>query len=179
MRGRVPQFEAREQVVDRLRESDLVWTIVRPSGFFNDLTEILEMAAKGTVWLIGDGNAPLNPIHGADLAEFIVERLVDPSAAWREFPVGGPDLLSQTEIAELAFAALGTEARIHPSPRWLMPAIAKCVMPFNGNLGSFLAMLGALGTSQNVSAPQRGSRRLGDFFERCVESGSIELRVKH
>ena len=34
MRDRVPQIEAREQVVEALEASGVPWTIIRPSGFF-------------------------------------------------------------------------------------------------------------------------------------------------
>ena len=177
-RARVPQLEAREQVVEALREGDMPWTIIRPSGFFNDMIEFLDMAEKGTAWLIGKGDSGLNPIHGADLAEYIVDRLEDDSAAGQEFPVGGPETLSQREVAFLAFSALGTPPRIRTTPSWLVPLAAKMVIPFNVNLGSFLAMLGALNDMADTHAPVTGVHRLGDFFQETVAKGQAELRVK-
>jgi uncharacterized protein YbjT (DUF2867 family) len=177
-RNRVPQIEAREQVVEALRQGDTPWTIIRPSGFFNDMIEFLDMAAKGTAWLIGKGDSGFNPIHGADLAEYIVDRLEEQSAAGQEFPVGGPETLSQREVAELAFSALGKQPKIRSTPGWLVPMVAKMVIPFNVNLGSFLAMLGALSSKADATAPGTGVHRLGDFFQEHLATGQTELRVK-
>ena len=56
-RSRVPQIEARERVVDALRAGSTPWTVIRPSGFFNDMSEILGMARRGRVWIRGRGCA--------------------------------------------------------------------------------------------------------------------------
>ena len=177
-RARVPQIEAREQVVDALRRGDTPWTIIRPSGFFNDMTEFLDMAQKGTAWLIGKGDSGFNPIHGADLAEFIVDRLEQQSAVGEEFPVGGPETLNQMELAELAFSALGKEPRIRTTPSWLVPLVARMILPFNVNLGSFLAMLGELSRKADATAPSTGVHRLGDFFQEHLATGGTALQVK-
>ena len=65
------------------------------------MADIFRMATKGKVWLIGSGRTRLNPIHGADLADVIASALgaQQPEA---EVAVGGPDVLTQREIAELA-----------------------------------------------------------------------------
>ncbi len=177
-RSRVPQIEAREQVVEALRQGDMPWTIIRPSGFFNDMIEFLDMAKKGTVWLIGKGESEFNPIHGADLAEYIVDRLEEESAAGEEFPVGGPETLSQIEVAELAFSALGKQPRTRSTPSWLVPMTAKIILPFNVNLGSFLAMLGDLSSKADATAPSTGVHRLGDFFQEHLATGGTGLRAK-
>ena len=177
-RSRVPQIEAREQVVEALRQGDMPWTIIRPSGFFNDMIEFLDMAKKGTVWLIGRGESGFNPIHGADLAEYIADRLEGESAAGKEFPVGGPETLSQIEVAALAFSALGKQPRIRSTPSWLVPMAARIILPFNVNLGSFLAMLGELSSKADATAPSTGVHRLGDFFQEHLATGGTGLQVR-
>ena len=64
--------EAKEKFVDELRNSGLDYCIIRPSGFFSDMSEFLRMANKGKIYLFGDGNQKLNPIHGKDLARVCV-----------------------------------------------------------------------------------------------------------
>jgi uncharacterized protein YbjT (DUF2867 family) len=175
LRTEVPQIEAREQVVDALRSSSVPWTVIRPSGFFNDMTEFLEMARKGSVYLLGDGRAPFNPIDGADLAAFIMKRAVDEATIGQELPVGGPEVLDQHRVGELAFAALGTTPRLRATPLWLVRGAARLVLPFNVNLGSFLAMLSALAVG-DATAPQTGERTLADFFNQVVAEGT-DLRA--
>ena len=45
-------FEAKERFVKQLSESGLDYCIVRPTGFFSDMTEFYNMAAKGRVYLV-------------------------------------------------------------------------------------------------------------------------------
>ena len=177
-RSRVPQIEAREQVVDALTQGSVPWTIIRPAGFFNDMVEFLDMAAKGAAWLVGKGNSRFAPIHGADLATYIVDRLEDDAAVSREFPVGGPELLSQREIAELAFSALNQSSRIYATPDWLVPMLAKLIIPFNVNLGSFLAMLAAMAGEQDAAAVRTGERYLADFYREQLLSTDRHLRAQ-
>ena len=176
-RSKVPQIEAREQVVDALKQSEIPWTIIRPSGFFNDMSEVLDMANRGTAWLIGKGTSHFNPIHGADLAEYIVDRLEEENAIKAEFPIGGPEILNQAQVAELAFSALRKKPQIRTTPGWLVPMIARLILPFNVNLGSFLAMLGHL-SKTDATAPATGKHHLGDFFQEYLEKDGVSLQAK-
>ncbi len=169
MRARVPAAEARERVVDRLRASRLQRAVIRPSGFFNDMGEVLEMARRGRVWLIGRGDARFNPIHGADLAEVCVGCFA--SEADEALDVGGPDTLTLREVGALAFEALGRPARFGRVPAWILRALARAVAPLNVNLGSFLAMMTALGGDTDAVAPAHGVRHLHAFFEEAARRG--------
>lgn len=58
---------------------------------------------------LGSGEARVNPVHGADLAEFIVERLAGPAGS-RD--VGGSDVFTYRELVELAFRVAGRRLRV-------------------------------------------------------------------
>ena len=55
------------------RKSGLDYAVIRPTGYFSDMSENLKMAKSGRVYLIGDGYHKINPIHGADLAKVCVD----------------------------------------------------------------------------------------------------------
>jgi uncharacterized protein YbjT (DUF2867 family) len=162
MRARVPQFEARERVVDALKAGALPWTIIRPSGFFNDMSEILDMARRGTVWIPG-GDSRFNPIHGADLAEVCVDPVGDELSYGKEIPAGGPDVLTMEQVAELAFGALDTSPKIRSFPPSMLSAAAAVIRPFNVNVASLLQMFTAF--SGDATCDRYGSHHLGDFFQ--------------
>lgn len=168
LRDRLPVAEARERVVDRLRESTMEWAVLRPTGFFNDLDAYLEMARSGRVWLIGSGDERLNPIHGADLAAEAVA-----SFSGRPVPierdVGGPDVLSQREIGELAFSVLGKTPRFARVPPGLLEGVATLSAPFNVNLSTFLRMFALLGRVDAV-APPSGTHHLADHYCQLSQS---------
>jgi uncharacterized protein YbjT (DUF2867 family) len=164
MRESVPVAEAREQVVDALRQSPMQETVLRPTGFFNDMEEILEMARRGRVWVPGDGTVRLNPVDGADIADVVREVLWEGPTAPREVEIGGPDVLTMDEIGQLAFAAIGREPRVAHLPTWLLGVAAGCVRPFNTNAYSLMSMFLSLADRGGV-APVRGTRHLADHYK--------------
>ncbi len=101
--------KAKERFANELKEADLEHIIIRPNGFFSDMTEFFNMAKRGRVYLFGNGEYRANPIHGADLAKACVERLGSNSG---EFDIGGPEILSQNKIASQAFDVLGKRPKI-------------------------------------------------------------------
>ncbi len=155
--------EARERVVDALVASKMRHTVVRPNGFFNDMRDIFEMAKKGRVWLVGDGSAHFNPIHGADIADVVAEELARTSDDGVTRPIGGPDVLTLKQVGELAFKALGKPARFSSLPGWVLSASSKLIRPFNENASTFLSMF-SLMTGSDLVAPQVGHRHLDAFF---------------
>lgn len=155
--------QARESVVDAIVAGEAAWTILRPSGFFNDMADFFNMAASGTAWVLGDGSARMAPIHGADLAAFAVEKIGDPSARMKSFDVGGPDSLTYLEIVELAFAALGRPVKTRRLPDWVLsaaPPVVGVVNPFVADLIRAIAIM----AREGADAPNTGTHHLADFY---------------
>ncbi|NLR91448.1 SDR family oxidoreductase [Flammeovirga agarivorans] len=106
-------FEAKEKFVDELKQSGLSYSIVRPCGFFSDMKDFLDMAKSGRVYLFGDGNLKMNPIHGEDLAKVCLQLIQGEN---KESTVGGPDIFTQNDIATLALQAWGNPIKISHLP---------------------------------------------------------------
>jgi uncharacterized protein YbjT (DUF2867 family) len=152
---------ARERFVVALRASKLESVVIRPTGFFADMREVYKMAQAGRCYVFGDGLARLNPIHGADLAVVCVDAF---SGDDLEINVGGPDILTQREIAQLAFSALGKAPKVTGLPFWLVDALLATVKPFHRrwwNIGTFIASAGR----HEMVGPQVGDHRLAQWFE--------------
>ena len=155
-------MEAKEKFVDALKASGMDYNIIRPNGFFSDLKDFLDMAKSGRVYLFGDGEYKLNPIHGADLAEFILDSI---NSIEKEIEIGGPDILTQNEIAELALKALDKPVRILHLPDWIRRALISILRTFTssrtyGPYEFFLSMM-----AQDNIAPRYGIYRLKTFFQ--------------
>ncbi|WLR42167.1 SDR family oxidoreductase [Bacillus carboniphilus] len=50
-----PLIQKKSSFVNRLKESTINYVIIKPTGYFSDISEILKMAQRGRVFLIGDG----------------------------------------------------------------------------------------------------------------------------
>ena len=162
--------EAKERFVDDLKASGLDYLVVRPNGFFSDMADFLKMAKRGKVYLFGDGESRINPIHGADLAEVCLDAI---ESKEKQVDVGGPEIFSQNQIAELALKAWGKAPRITHLPDWMRKFALWGTRTFTSvkTYGPLEFFLTAMAT-ENV-APCHGVHRLGDFFqERVRDSGS-------
>ena len=160
----VAMIRAKQAFVDELKRSRLDHVVICPTGFFSDMEEILSMARSGRVYLFGDGSSRINPIHGADLAEVCATAL---ETGESQIDVGGPEVFTYREIAELAFDVLGKTEKITSVPkplvsaavgalRWLTPAKVYGPLEF---MASVMTM--------DVIGQPHGQRRLAQHFRDC------------
>ena len=153
--------EAKEKLGDYLKLSGMNYCIIRPNGFFSDMKDFLKMAKTGKVYLFGDGKLKLNPIHGRDLAKEVINAIKNDK---NEINIGGPDLLSQNEIAELALKAFKKPNKIIYLPDWIRKLILWIVRTFTG-LKTYGPIEFFMTTMvMDMKAPQFGNYRLEDFF---------------
>jgi len=119
---------AAEQAV---RESDLQWTIFRPSLIFGPADEFVNMLAElirklPLVPVMGDGKYRLQPVSVKDVAAGFVNALNEPASIGKTYHCGGPAAYSYDEILDLIGTAMGKTSvcKIH-QPLFLMkPVVA-------------------------------------------------------
>ncbi|BBM37177.1 SDR family oxidoreductase [Pseudoleptotrichia goodfellowii] len=154
--------KAKEKFVKELKNSRLDYCVIRPTGFFSDISEIFKMAERGKVYLFGKGEYRMNPIHGEDLAEFCVNRI---HSSEQEFPVGGPEIFTQKELSRVAFKISGKKEKIvyiSDKIRVLILKIGKFLMP-KTKFGPIEFFLNAM--SIDMVAPEYGKHTIEEYFE--------------
>ena len=161
--------EAKELFVDQLIKSGLDYCIIRPNGFFSDMTEFFAMAKKGRVYLFGDGELKMNPIHGKDLAVVCVDAI---DRSDKEIKVGGPETLTHNEIAAKAFETLGVTPKITHIPNSVRVAVLKMVRLFSGSkvygpIEFFMTVM-----AMDMVAPEYGRHTLGEYFNKLNYSNT-------
>jgi uncharacterized protein YbjT (DUF2867 family) len=165
---------AHEDFAADLAASGIDRAIIRPTGYFSDLGEILRMARSGRVFLFGAGDRRINPIHGADLAAICVDAA---TTAASDVDVGGPEVLTYRQIAEAAFAALGRPPRITGVPTWLARAGATGLRRISRHSGEVLSFLTETALVDAIG-PACGTRRIADYFARLVRTGARVERAQ-
>ena len=153
--------DAKEMFVEQLKKSGVDYCIVRPNGFFSDMSEFFNMAKRGRVYLFGNGELRANPIHGEDLATVCVDAIDKPD---KEVEIGGPETLTQNDIALIAFDILGNKPKITHIPDWVRVTILKLVRLFTGSrvygpVEFFMTVM-----SMNMLAPEYGKHTLKEYF---------------
>ncbi len=154
--------EAKEKLVDALKNSGMDYCIIRPTGYFSDMKEFYEMAEKGRVFLFGNGEHTMNPIHGEDLAKACVDAA---HSIEKEIPVGGPDVYTYNQIGETAFSVSGKKKKITHIPGWVKNLVLFILRTFTsskvyGPVEFFMTVL-----SMDMIAPKYGNRHLKTYFE--------------
>ena len=153
--------DAKEMFVEQLKKSGVGYCIVRPNGFFSDMSELFNMAKRGRVYLFGSGEVRANPIHGEDLANVCVDAIDKPD---NEIEIGGPETLTQNEIAAIAFDVLGNKPKITYIPDWVRVVILKLVRLFTGSkvygpVEFFMTVM-----AMDMLAPEYGKYTLKEYF---------------
>ena len=153
--------DAKEKFVEELEKSGLEYCVIRPNGFFSDMSEFYAMSQKGSIYLFGSGEQKTNPIHGEDLAAVCIDAI---DGLDQVIKVGGPEILTYNEIAEIAFEVSGKEPKITRIPDWVRRIILRLIRVFTnskfyGPVEFFLTV-----TAIDVIAPEHGTHRLRDHF---------------
>jgi uncharacterized protein YbjT (DUF2867 family) len=168
----VPMVKAHEDFATDLAASGLPYTVIRPTGYFSDLGTFLDMAQSGRIYLLGNGKLRINPIHGADLAQASVDAVKMQAT---DINVGGPEVYTWDEIAEVAFDATEKLSRISHIPISLARAgveLARPFKPHTAQLSDFFVSSAAL----DSVAPQTGSHRLSDHYKALITAQTQEKR---
>ncbi|WP_159931124.1 SDR family oxidoreductase [Oceanicoccus sp. KOV_DT_Chl] len=153
--------KAHEKVVGALKTSGLEYRIVRPCGYFSDMGAVFDMAKKGRAFLVGAGTNKMNPIYGGDLAQACVEITAGDEL---EVEVGGPDIMTQREVVDLAFEVVGKPVKVTVIPMWLARGLVKFIGLLSTQFGDLADFIVTAGEIDGVG-PRRGTTTLRSYFE--------------
>jgi len=153
--------KAKTTFAQKLAASTISSQIINPPGYFSDMAQILRMAKRGRAYLFRP-NTRINPIHGADLAEFCVDRLVDSEEG--EWNVGGPEVFTWKSLAECAFRALERPAKTTTVSPAILPPLIKVVGVVNPRRADTLRFVTWSMLNDCVGDPV-GTHTLIDFYK--------------
>lgn len=154
--------QAKAAFVKDLTASSIPSQIINPPGYFSDMTQILRMAQKGRVFIVRP-EVRINPIHGADLAAYCVDRLTSGRAgSWN---VGGPEVFTWQGLAECAFQALGRPVKTAKLPPWLLAAAPSLLSIFSPKKADTVRFV-SWSMLHDCVGESTGTHKLIDFFKR-------------
>lgn len=107
--GDVKLLEAKRKVEEKLRESGVSYTILRPTFFMEIwLSPMLGFDAKNRkAQIYGEGKAPVSYISLYDVAEFAVHAAVSDKGANQTIELGGPEAVTPNEVVKIFERELG------------------------------------------------------------------------
>ncbi|MFT3686079.1 MAG: NAD(P)H-binding protein [Phycisphaerales bacterium] len=155
--------EGHERVVDALCTGGIQATVLRPTGFFCAMADMIPLACKGVVPVFGDGSCRTNPIDEHDLAVQAAIAAESESSGLTQVELGGPDTFTRDQVAQMAFEVIGKRPRLFHVPVGLANAGAACLTPFNPCAAHFVRFAAHV-MSHDCLAPAVGTRRLAEYF---------------
>lgn len=118
--GETHYIRAKGRADEIVRESELSWTIFRPSVVFGDGAEFLSFTRKLTPPILaplpGGGKTRFQPILDDEFATMLVDAIEAEEHAGQIYEIGGPETLRLAEVARLVRQARGQSVQILPIP---------------------------------------------------------------
>ena len=180
--------------------SGLRYSIVRPTAFFKSLSGQVERVKRGKPFLLfGDGRlTACKPISDNDLAEYLVDCLLDEQRWGQVLPIGGPgEAITPRQQGEALFALLGGVPHFRQVPVALLDGIitglsvAARVAPSLADkaelarIGRYYATESMLlidpktGRYDAAATPSTGTETLFDYYAALVAGAAAPERGDH
>ncbi len=119
-------YQVKMEIENLLKDSELDYTILKPSAFFSDFTRTAEVIKKYHIYpAFGGSKLRLQAIHPEDVAICAVDALDNKKASRQVVPIGGPDVITSKEVTEIYSNVLGFKVRSVPIPAAIPKTAAK------------------------------------------------------
>lgn len=171
-----PVFKAKKQVEKYLIKSGLNYTILRPSGFANNLLPLAErFRDTGFYLLIGDPNHRSSIVSTDDLAKIAIASVTTEGAKNKILPVGGPEIIKRGEIPQIFARIFKKEPIIINPPLTIFDGIRTGIGIFNPDLQRSLGTLRTLLAHEFFCTPEEITN-LESIYDMQMESLEHFLR---
>ncbi|MDJ0595803.1 MAG: SDR family oxidoreductase [Pleurocapsa sp. MO_226.B13] len=165
-----PTFKAKREVEKYLIASGLNYTILRPSGFANNLIPLAErFRDTGIYFSIGDQKNRSSIVSTDDLAKIAIASTQIESAKNQIFAVGGPDILKREDLPRIFSRLFKREPIIINPPLQLFDGLRFGVGLINPQLNRSLGTLRTL-LAHEFFCTQEEIARLESTFALKMES---------
>jgi uncharacterized protein YbjT (DUF2867 family) len=150
-----PVFKAKREVEKYLIASGINYTILRPSGFANNLLPFAERFREtGIYLLIGDPQNRSSIISTDDLAKIAIASVSVEGARNQIFPVGGPDILKREDIPRILSRIFNKEPIVINPPLFIFDGLRSTLGLFNPQTQRSLGTLRTLLANEFFCTPQ-------------------------
>lgn len=135
-------FRTKFEIEEVLRESGVPFTILRPTAFMEQHVHQFNgrlLLEKGSTLLIGPATKPRNVVAVRDVVPIAVEALISDRLVGRTIEIGGPDNLSNHDVA-LMYQVRARQGKVRHLPLGIARALATIVRPFHEGVARVLDM---------------------------------------
>ena len=107
----IPHFGSKIPVVDAIKRSGIPWTLIEPNNFFQNDLGVAQAIVEHGIYPQPLGNIGLNRVDTRDIADAVVNALLQPGHEGKSFPLVGPEVLTGEGTADAYSQKLGRLVR--------------------------------------------------------------------
>jgi len=137
-------FRTKHRIEQAVLASGPDAVVLRPSAFMEQHVHLFNGKAvldKGKASLIGPGTKPRNFVCAADVARFAVRALLEDPPPFRTLDIGGPDHLSNAEVAALYAREAGLPVRASHLPAAVAGVIGALAAPLHPGIARIMKLM--------------------------------------
>jgi uncharacterized protein YbjT (DUF2867 family) len=140
-------FARRKYFIEEyLKASGMTYTILRPAWYMEQNVHLFNgksILESGKTSLLGKGTKLRNFVAARDVAQFAVRALMDPKLKNRTIDIGGPQNVTNNQVAELYGKIAGVTPKISHMPPFMAKGMSVILKPFQPGI-SRIMYLGSL-----------------------------------
>jgi len=154
-------FKVHYDFSEKLKESGLNYSIIKPPAIFSAFIDMLEMAKKGNLVSIGKGDKKTNPIYEGDLAKITIDSIHETNLS---IEAGGKCVYTRQQINEIIQQHVDKTKKIRKIPIAVFKIILAFIKPFNKNTYNKFAFFVEV-VQHDTIAPKLGEMSLEEYLK--------------
>jgi NADH dehydrogenase len=161
-------YRAKERAERELRASGLEWSIFRPTVSMETWAEVVgaPIRDKGRARIFGRGDNPVNFVSAGDVADVIVDAVVDGEQRGATLDVGGPENLTLRQVVCLLQEAIGRTGPVGHVPLLALRAAAAVLGVVKPDLARLVEAAVEMDTADMSLAPAPGRTSFAEVARR-------------
>ncbi|HYF03887.1 MAG TPA: SDR family oxidoreductase [Patescibacteria group bacterium] len=159
-------FKVHHEFSERLMQSGIDYSIIKPPAIFSAFLDIIEMAKKGQLVNIGKGDKKTNPIYEGDLAKVVVDSITTKNAV---IEAGGKTIYTRKQLNEIVNAEVKRKKKVPTIPIGLFKAGLPVIRLFDKNAFDKFAFFIEV-MQHDTLAPQVGEMTFEKYIRQKVNS---------
>ena len=159
-------FRVHHEFSERLKQSGIDYSIIKPPALFSAFIDVIEMARKGQLATLGKGDQRTNPIYEGDLAKVVVDAIDQTNAV---IEVGGKEVLTRKQINEIIQTIVAPGKKVRSVPFGIVKLFLPILKLVSRNLYDKMAFFVAV-MQEDVIAPRVGEMRLEEYVRMKVNA---------
>lgn len=153
-------FKVHNEFAEELKTSGIDYSIIKPPAIFCAFLDVIEMARKGKVITLGNGEHKTNPIYEGDLAKVCVDSINTTNTT---IEAGGKTIYTRKELNEIVQSEVDPSKKIRKVPFGLFKFGLPIIKVLNKNQFDKFAFFSEVMQHDEI-APQIGEMKFEEYI---------------